>query len=1006
MNLVRGLLRKSPNPAAAPAPASPSVRGGGFPGADLDDAPAPRVVFSDSTEEGVLNTLWEKYENAHDQEHGWNSWLETSTNLDVIKDYKSVSKAEPDNVEINELILVRNLYSLVLSYYLSSVKGGWHQLEDTAHFFLLKFDQGQLSSSFFLRDILDDIVESLLQTSSEENIFLSQPGCDNVLHLLKLIQELLFNQIGIKLLFPSPSTTDEPSSHDKWKEDIKCTVNEILNAESNGQCRRSLLIVRSHYGQLDDGARFHVLSHLILETIIYGKSMLVTNILGRDDSIEVNSNKEAGFILSFIQKDRVLATAAYEVKHMQDVQADRLRKLRELHSKLNEYSTKETQLVQIIDDQIHFSITSVLSVDDSRKAASELAFDEDQQIVADKWIHIFRALIDERGPWSANPFPNDVVTHWKLDKTEDKWRRRFKLKRNYMFDERLCQPSSSRNENTEPYDDQPSFSTKVPEKMKRFLLKGVRGITDDSAYRPFEDTNDTSESSHNPSENQNLNNAADLSDHRTPVQNKKDTSSTNTDNDYTKIKGVHWTRYLLQYTAMEIFFDDSNAPIFLNFSSQKDVKNAGSLLVSLRNDALFPKGSIKDKNSVISFVDRRVALEMAENTKERWRRREISNFEYLMSLNTLAGRSYNDLTQYPIFPWVLADYASENLDFNMSSTFRDLSKPVGALDEKRFKVFEDRYLNFCDPDIPSFYYGSHYSSMGIVLHYLLRLEPFTTLHRSFQGGKFDHADRLFQSIDSAYKNSLSNTSDVKELIPEFFYMPEFLQNSNSYHLGVKQDGELLGDVALPPWAKASNIFYYVTYEGAVDLENMDDMLQKYAIEDQIANFGQTPIQIFRVKHPRRGPPIPIAHPLYFAPQSITLTSSVSSTISHMSAVLFIGLLDGTIVLMNEGLILSEKLWLTTRMQLGGNFTFSGPQENFFGVGPDVISPRKIGTFLAENVKLGRQFLATMQINSEKYLILCGNWENSFQIISLCDGRIVQSIRQHKDVVGCVAGRHF
>ncbi|KAF7097943.1 hypothetical protein CFC21_099720 [Triticum aestivum] len=1222
-------------------------------------------------------------------EHGWNSWLETSTNLDVIKEYKPAPKAELDNVEINELILVRKLYSLVLSYYLSSVKGGWHQLEDTVHFFLLKFDQGQLSSSYLLRDILDDIVGSLLQTSSEENIFLSQPGCDNVLHLLKLIQELLVNQIGIKLLFPSPSTTDESSSDDKWKLDIKLTVNEILDAETNGQCRSfpwsscqfaagdevsddwwsffdkvwsiicnlngkgpsklipkspqnvvapslgqrarglveslnvpgaemaavvvssgiakmnifadratilreeifpriffhlvilylckaglenaskcvlqfmsllplliadddqsknklhfliwSLLVVRSQYGQLDDGARFHVLSHLILETIIYGKAMLVTNILGRDDSIEVNSNKEAGFILSFIQKDRVLATAAYEVKHMHAVQADRLRNLQKLNSKLNERFTKETQLVQIVDDQIHLSISSALSSDDSRKAAFQLAFDEDQQIVADKWIHIFRALIDERGPWSANPFPNDALTHWKLDKTEDKWRRRFKLKRNYMFDERLCQPSSSRNEITEPFFDQPSFSTKVPEKMKRFLLKGVRGITDDSGYGLFEDTNDTSESSHSPSENQNQNNAADSSDHRTTVQNKKDTSSTNGDSDYTKvlcsvhcvlvtpkrklagqlnitrtvlhfsfdflvegtggssvfskfkdkkdsdrknelgcaerlygcrdsliringglmqnqsnkikhhrrwniakIKGVHWIRYLLQYTAMEIFFDDSNAPIFLNFSSQKDVKRAGSLLVSLRNDALFPKGSIKDKNSVISFVDRRVALEIAENAKERWKRREISNFEYLMILNTLAGRSYSDLTQYPIFPWVLADYASENVDFNKSSTFRDLSKPVGALDEKRFKDLEDRYLNFCDPDIPSFYYGSHYSSMGIVLHYLLRLEPFTTLHRSLQGGKFDHADRLFQSIDGAYRNSLSNSSDVKELIPEFFYMPEFLENSNSYHLGIKQDGEPLGDVALPPWAKgspeefihinrealeseyvssnlhhwidlifgykqrgqpaveAANIFYYVTYEGAVDLENMDDMLQKYAIEDQIANFGQTPIQIFRVKHPRRGPPIPIAHPLYFAPQSITLTSSVSSTISHMSAVLFIGLLDNTIILMNEGLILSVKLWLTTRMQLGGNFTFSGPQENFFGVGSDVISPRKIGTFLAENVKFGRQLLATMQINSDKYLILCGNWENSFQIISLSDGRIVQSIRQHKDVVGCVA----
>ena len=38
---------------------------------------------------------------------------------------------------------------------------------------------------------------------------------------------------------------------------------------------------------------------------------------------------------------------------------------------------------------------------------------------------------------------------------------------------------------------------------------------------------------------------------------------------------------------------------------------------------------------------------------------EITNFQYLMHLNTLAGRSYNDLMQYPIFPWVLKDYESE-----------------------------------------------------------------------------------------------------------------------------------------------------------------------------------------------------------------------------------------------------------------------------------------------------------------------------------------------------------
>jgi hypothetical protein len=44
-------------------------------------------------------------------------------------------------VKADEISLVRNLYSLVLSYYLRFVRGGWHQLDDTANYFLLKTDQ-------------------------------------------------------------------------------------------------------------------------------------------------------------------------------------------------------------------------------------------------------------------------------------------------------------------------------------------------------------------------------------------------------------------------------------------------------------------------------------------------------------------------------------------------------------------------------------------------------------------------------------------------------------------------------------------------------------------------------------------------------------------------------------------------------------------------------------------------------------------------------------------------
>ena len=55
----------------------------------------------------------------------------------------------------------------------------------------------------------------------------------------------------------------------------------------------------------------------------------------------------------------------------------------------------------------------------------------------------------------------------------------------------------------------------------------------------------------------------------------------------------------------------------------------------------------------------------------------MSNFEYLMYLNTIADRSFNDLTQYPVFPWVVADYTSAVLDLESPDTFRDLSKPIG-----------------------------------------------------------------------------------------------------------------------------------------------------------------------------------------------------------------------------------------------------------------------------------------------------------------------------------------
>ncbi|OBS68339.1 hypothetical protein A6R68_03116, partial [Neotoma lepida] len=116
-------------------------------------------------------------------------------------------------------------------------------------------------------------------------------------------------------------------------------------------------------------------------------------------------------------------------------------------------------------------------------------------------------------------------------------------------------------------------------------------------------------------------------------------------------------------------------------------------------------------------------------------KRELSNFEYLMYLNTLAGRTYNDYMQYPVFPWVLADYTSEMLNLTNPKTFRDLSKPMGAQTKERKMKFTQRFKEVekieGDMTVQCHYY-THYSSAIIVASYLVRMPPFTQAFCSLQ----------------------------------------------------------------------------------------------------------------------------------------------------------------------------------------------------------------------------------------------------------------------------------
>ena len=163
---------------------------------------------------------------------------------------------------------------------------------------------------------------------------------------------------------------------------------------------------------------------------------------------------------------------------------------------------------------------------------------------------------------------------------------------------------------------------------------------------------------------------------------------------------------------------------------------------------------------------------------------------------------------------------------------------------------------------------------------MVRLEPFTQQFLQLQGGHFDLADRLFHSVREAWWSAAQlNMAAVKELIPEFFYLPDFLVNANRFDLGCKQSGVALDDVVLPPWAKgdprefirlhraalesdyvsqhlhewidlifgckqqgpaaveAVNLFHPLFYEGNVDIYSIEDPLKKNAVIGFINNFG-------------------------------------------------------------------------------------------------------------------------------------------------------------------------
>ena len=310
---------------------------------------------------------------------------------------------------------------------------------------------------------------------------------------------------------------------------------------------------------------------------------------------------------------------------------------------------------------------------------------------------------------------------------------------------------------------------------------------------------------------------------------------------YNEIVFILKRRYYFKISALEIFTTDKKSYLFkFDHSKFEDILtnikhyiNPKSRDIYIENSKFYDKIGFLNESSRINNMNKKIYEKNYMNLKtlyDKWKKWEISTMRLLMYLNIYANRSFNDINQYPVFPWIIIDYKSEKFPKNITSTevARPLNTPMGMLEiNEDAKQRKEDYLNHWeiskdDDDREDEFdrYGSHYSTSLYVSYYLVRIFPFAYIRIELQGTNFDDPNRLFNSMRASFDCSSTQKADLRELIPELFCFPEILLNNNDFNLGeIKDNSEsnqkskeikmkLIQEVETPKWCE-NNAFLFI-----------------------------------------------------------------------------------------------------------------------------------------------------------------------------------------------------
>ena len=292
---------------------------------------------------------------------------------------------------------------------------------------------------------------------------------------------------------------------------------------------------------------------------------------------------------------------------------------------------------------------------------------------------------------------------------------------------------------------------------------------------------------------------------------------------YKEIEEIIKRRFLFLYQAIEIFLLNGKSYFF----NLLKIEKANNFMIKIKEIKI-------EKSLNFNIIENPKEKIEKDKIKRKWDKREINTFQFLLYINKYAGRTYNDINQYPIFPWIILNiYENGN---KYENKYRNFILPI-SIQNKPQREFAKTNFIFSKDDNPNFpfHFRLHYSNGAYVSLYLERLSPFTDYQIKLQKNKFDSPDRQFSSYGELI-SVLLNNNDNRELIPDLFYTFEYFYNLNYNFFGKRvSDQQIVNNIEIPYSFKSPAEFvYYMRY--IINEDEIKDMINEWI--DNIFGINQ------------------------------------------------------------------------------------------------------------------------------------------------------------------------